>query len=564
MKRLVYVLLSILMLAMTLKAERKIGEGWYNTSILGEGVQLGDTNITISEGAPISEVVPISANSSRMLKAAALRSSEAQPEELVNLAKMLDNDPSKIIEYVATSIKTELYYGIKKGPLMTLYEKSGNDYDKSMLAMALLKAADANTDFYIVKTLDIIPLDNNNFLNGAFLTLSDMFGITADLSIAANENALINKAFITRVPIQVGNITLNGNPVRVAIMPRHKIGKLTTTGGNFWELCGKKKSLSAKYDVKGEIGLVASDVLSSAGGTLNTTNRTVITLNESNLCTKLKNLSSKLAKNMSDDVSRSASSLTGGVDFTTNKNALTRIKNGVGFTFENFYGKTVTQLIAIYNSANGDKGVFLDNTNRTGLIGTFYNTIQSSDYAKLRIYDGTAATATYTINLADLKGERLWIYFEGNTGYLKLGDTTIFTKANVGDSMALRFEIQQAYDEMYDASEYVTLQNTKYEQPETFRKGNTFVYNITYALLAWDADLRYNGSDWTFNNFVGNRWQKVADDDAKLYLKNAYRVLLTRARQGMAIFVPYGSDDDHSRKCTFYDNTFKYLESILL
>lgn len=481
MKKLSYVLVSMLMIVSAAMAERVIGEGWYNTSVLGDGVRIGDSNMTISEGSPISEVVPISTNSSKILRAAALRSTEVQPEEIINLAKMLDNDPSKIIEYVATSIKTELYYGIKKGPLLTLYEKSGNDYDKTMLAMALLKAAGADTDFYIVKTIDLIPLDNNNFLNGAFLTLSDMFGITADLSVTANEEALVNKAFITRVPIQVGNVTIDGNPLRVAVMPRHKIGRLTNEGGNFWELCGKKKSLSASYDVKGEIGVVASDILTSAGGTLNVANRTVTTLNETNLGTKLKNLSSKLAKNMSDDVSRPASELTGRIDFTTNKNAITRIKNGVGLTFENFYGKEVAQLIGIYNAANGDKGIFLNNTNREGLIATFYNTIQPSDYAKLRIYDGTATTASYTMNLADLKGERLWVYFEGNTGYLKLGNTTIFTKANVGESMALKFEIQHGYDEMYDTADYVNLQNTKYAQSETFRKGNAFVYNIAYG-----------------------------------------------------------------------------------
>ncbi|MBR6389690.1 MAG: DUF2075 domain-containing protein [Opitutales bacterium] len=85
---------------------------------------------------------------------------------------------------------------------------------------------------------------------------------------------------------------------------------------------------------------------------------------------------------------------------------------------------------------------------------------------------------------------------------------------------------------------------------------------VDYSLVAWDADFRYNGIEWTYNKFVGSKWQNIISADARLYLKNAYRVLLTRARQGMAIFVPLGSDEDPSRKRDYYDETFKYLAEI--
>ncbi len=55
---------------------------------------------------------------------------------------------------------------------------------------------------------------------------------------------------------------------------------------------------------------------------------------------------------------------------------------------------------------------------------------------------------------------------------------------------------------------------------------------LDYSIVAWDADFRFDGTEWTYYNFVGNRWQNVAAEERKLYLKNAYRVLLTRARQG--------------------------------
>jgi hypothetical protein len=85
---------------------------------------------------------------------------------------------------------------------------------------------------------------------------------------------------------------------------------------------------------------------------------------------------------------------------------------------------------------------------------------------------------------------------------------------------------------------------------------------LDYSVVAWDADYRYVDGEWTYNNFVGNRWNNVSSEERRLYLKNAYRVLLTRARQGMAIFVPTGSDDDHSRNRELYDGIYNYLKEI--
>ena len=45
-------------------------------------------------------------------------------------------------------------------------------------------------------------------------------------------------------------------------------------------------------------------------------------------------------------------------------------------------------------------------------------------------------------------------------------------------------------------------------------------------------------------------------------MKNAYRVLLTRARQGFIIFIPEGSDTDITRNRDNYDTTFEYLKAV--
>jgi hypothetical protein len=88
---------------------------------------------------------------------------------------------------------------------------------------------------------------------------------------------------------------------------------------------------------------------------------------------------------------------------------------------------------------------------------------------------------------------------------------------------------------------------------------------LDWVGVCWDADFRYesgagNYSGWSFNAFKGTRWQCVNTLDRKRYLANSYRVLLTRARQGMVVYVPAGSDEDITRSPSFYDKTFQMLE----
>ena len=85
---------------------------------------------------------------------------------------------------------------------------------------------------------------------------------------------------------------------------------------------------------------------------------------------------------------------------------------------------------------------------------------------------------------------------------------------------------------------------------------------LDWTCVAWCADFRFNGSDWNYHDFIGSRWCNIKSADNQNYLRNAYRVLLTRARQGMVIFVPPGNADDHTRPPAFYDETFSYLRDL--
>jgi hypothetical protein len=85
---------------------------------------------------------------------------------------------------------------------------------------------------------------------------------------------------------------------------------------------------------------------------------------------------------------------------------------------------------------------------------------------------------------------------------------------------------------------------------------------LDWTCVTWDADFRYASEGWEHWSFCGKRWTNIRQAIAKVYLKNAYRVLLTRARQGMVIVVPDGDDSDHTRRREYYDPTFEYLRGL--
>ena len=85
---------------------------------------------------------------------------------------------------------------------------------------------------------------------------------------------------------------------------------------------------------------------------------------------------------------------------------------------------------------------------------------------------------------------------------------------------------------------------------------------LDWVCVTWDADFRYTSHGWEHRSFVGSKWNRINKPERKIYLKNAYRVLLTRARQGMVIVVPAGDPEDATRLPEFYNPTYEYLKSI--
>lgn len=94
---------------------------------------------------------------------------------------------------------------------------------------------------------------------------------------------------------------------------------------------------------------------------------------------------------------------------------------------------------------------------------------------------------------------------------------------------------------------------------------------LDYTCVLWDADMRYENGAWTYYKFNGkDKWIPEKNTDNQKYMLNAYRVLLTRARQGMVICVPKGNpnktpegfSEDPTRLPEFYDGTYEYLKSL--
>jgi len=88
---------------------------------------------------------------------------------------------------------------------------------------------------------------------------------------------------------------------------------------------------------------------------------------------------------------------------------------------------------------------------------------------------------------------------------------------------------------------------------------------IDWACVAWDADLRLSEDKRSWEHFQlrgGSEWQNIKKSVNQEYQINAYRVLLTRARQGVVVLIPEGDDTDTTRKREWYDRTYNYLKGI--
>ncbi|WP_275667310.1 DNA/RNA helicase domain-containing protein [Ignatzschineria ureiclastica] len=83
---------------------------------------------------------------------------------------------------------------------------------------------------------------------------------------------------------------------------------------------------------------------------------------------------------------------------------------------------------------------------------------------------------------------------------------------------------------------------------------------LDWVCVAWDLDLQIDENRWDYRSFVGTKWNNINKLEDQAFRLNAYRVLLTRARQGMIIYIPQGDTDDHTRPPEAYEKIYQYLK----
>lgn len=88
---------------------------------------------------------------------------------------------------------------------------------------------------------------------------------------------------------------------------------------------------------------------------------------------------------------------------------------------------------------------------------------------------------------------------------------------------------------------------------------------LDWVGLCWGGDFIWSAEkrEWMIRAFrAGNsRWSEIKSAERRVYRRNAYRVLLTRARQGIVIYLPRGDADDVTRNPEEFDDTSKFLQA---
>ena len=84
---------------------------------------------------------------------------------------------------------------------------------------------------------------------------------------------------------------------------------------------------------------------------------------------------------------------------------------------------------------------------------------------------------------------------------------------------------------------------------------------LDWVGLCWGLDLTpsKDGDAWDYRKFRGARWQNVRQEADRAFTLNRYRVLLTRARRGLAIWIPKGDPDDLTRDPARFDRVYEAL-----
>jgi DUF2075 family protein len=86
---------------------------------------------------------------------------------------------------------------------------------------------------------------------------------------------------------------------------------------------------------------------------------------------------------------------------------------------------------------------------------------------------------------------------------------------------------------------------------------------LDWVGVCWGGDFTFDAATngWAFRSFSGTRWGHVKSEIDRKYLLNTYRVLLTRARRGLIVWIPPGDPSDETRASDCFNSTAEYIQS---
>ena len=192
---------------------------------------------------------------------------------------------------------------------------------------------------------------------------------------------------------------------------------------------------------------------------------------------------------------------------------------------------------------------------RAEALSDFVSAVLDADASRARILMGRLQNFPIVLT-RDLEAARTWLRMQArgsersglvaSSNALRLKPVGIHVKASIDPPtwfLAPKGDVRSSYA-LEDAGTEFDVQGLE----------------LDWVGVCWDANLRFQEGQWKTFRFQGTKWQSVIDPTRAAYLMNSYRVLLTRARQGIVIVVPDGDIEDPTRDQKFYDGAFEFFQ----
>ena len=198
---------------------------------------------------------------------------------------------------------------------------------------------------------------------------------------------------------------------------------------------------------------------------------------------------------------------------------------------------------------------------RAGKLATWVNYVvdgNAEEAASLRIAERFPIFVSRDLNMVRMKLREQGI---GNNRYGLVGSSAAARLRAEGLEPNSTFHADYPWEHWYLAEE--TDLRSSYRCEVFATEFEIQGLELDWIGLCWGGDFVWDESHgWqlrTLRPGPNNKWNAIKNTDKKLYRKNAYRVLLTRARQGMIIFVPKGNEEDPTNSPDEFEATAQFL-----